>query len=149
MSQIQACPLPAHSLLHAHVSPGDFLDCYAAPGTVTPREAAQTIVTFPAWAEALVKLRGIVTAPFGLKQDGPEGLEKLGPFPIQQETENELIAGFDDKHLNFRISVLQHQGRIHLATWVHTHNIGGRLYLALIMPFHILIARNGVSRAVA
>lgn len=149
MPQIQACPLPAHSLLHAHIGPGDFLDCYAAPGTVTAREAAKTIVSFPGWVQALVRLRGLVTAPFGLKQDGPEGLEKLGPFPIQRETEDELIAGFDDKHLDFRISVLRHEGRIHLATWVHPHNLGGRLYLALILPFHILIARDGVARAVA
>jgi hypothetical protein len=37
-------------------------------------------------------------------------------------------------------------GNVYLATWVHTHNIGGRLYLAAILPFHVLIARNALGR---
>ncbi|MEM7636150.1 MAG: DUF2867 domain-containing protein, partial [Pseudomonadota bacterium] len=67
-------------------------------------------------------------------------------FPVETETARELIAGFNDKHLNFRVSVLSQDGRVFLATWVHPHNIGGRLYLKTILPFHILIARNALAR---
>ena len=72
--------------------------------------------------------------------------DRIGIFPVKQETENELIAGFDDKHLNFRVSVLSNQGQISLATWVAPHNMGGKIYLAVIMPFHIAIARNALAR---
>ncbi len=70
-------------------------------------------------------------------------------FDIEYESEQELMAGFDDKHLDFRISVISKQGKIYLATWVHTHNFWGKLYLTAILPFHILIVRNGLTRVKA
>ncbi|WP_425038578.1 DUF2867 domain-containing protein [Primorskyibacter sp. S187A] len=138
--------LPPGSLLEAYRRPGDFLDCYAVSSSLSPRLAAEEIVRFPGWAQALVALRNIVTAPFGLSADGPEAEDKLGVFPVEHETETEIIAGFDDRHLDFRVSVMAHAGRVSLATWVRPHNLGGRLYLALIMPFHIAIARDAVRR---
>lgn len=148
-TRVRKIPLPTTSLLHGYMSDGDFVDCFATSATLSPRQAAEIIVNFPGWAQPLLKLRGLITSPFGLSQDGPEAADKLGPFPVDQETEHEIIAGFDDKHLNFRVSVMCKDGQLSLATWVHTHNFGGRLYLATILPFHILIARNGVARAAA
>ncbi|MEO9790387.1 MAG: DUF2867 domain-containing protein [Tateyamaria sp.] len=84
--------------------------------------------------------------PFGLSQDGPEADDKLGPFPVELDTGTEVIAGFDDKHLNFRVSVYGDGRRVSLATWVHPHSIGGRSYLTAILPFHILVARNALAR---
>lgn len=144
---VRSVPLPAKSALHARRAPGDFLDCYAAMGSPSPRSAAQAVVAFPGWAGLLLKLRGAVACAFGLRQQGPETGDKIGPFPVESETEDEIIAGFDDKHLNFRVAVLRDAGHIMLATWVRPHNLGGRLYLALIMPFHIAIARNAIARA--
>ncbi len=145
--KIRKIPLPANSALHSRVANGDFLDCYATAAEVSPRAATEEIVVFPAWAQWLVKLRGLVTGPFGLSQDGPEAADKLGAFPVESETETEIIAGFDDKHLDFRVSVISQDGQLSLATWVHTHNLAGRIYLATIMPFHILIARDAVAPA--
>ena len=138
--------LPATSALHARRVPGDFLDCYSVASDMHPRDAANIITTFPGWAQVLLQIRRVVTAPFGLDNDGPEANDKIGIFPVETENDQELIAGFDDKHLNFRVSVLSHEGQISLATWVAPHNIGGRIYLAAIMPFHILIARNALAR---
>ena len=138
--------LSPESALHARVGPGDFLDCYSVGADVPARRAAEIITDFPGWARFLLQIRRLVTAPFGLSQDGPQAADKVGPFPVEQDTETEMIAGFDDKHLNFRVSVLSRDGRVSLATWVHPHNAGGRLYLAAIMPFHILIARNALAR---
>ena len=87
-----------------------------------------------------------MTTPFGLSNDGPDAVDKVGVFPVELETEEELIAGFDDKHLDFRVSVISRDGNVYLATWVHRHNLGGRIYLAVIMPFHVMIARNGLAR---
>ncbi|MBM7068701.1 DUF2867 domain-containing protein [Actibacterium sp. 188UL27-1] len=139
-------PLPQNSALHQRKAPTDFLDCYAVRSDLPPRRAAQIITTFPGWAKGLLQIRRLVTAPFGLSNDGPDAADKLGPFPVESETDHELIAGFNDRHLNFRVSVMSQEGQVFLATWVHPHNIGGRLYLSAIMPFHILIARNALSR---
>ncbi|UWQ19625.1 DUF2867 domain-containing protein [Jannaschia sp. M317] len=143
---VSTTALPAGSRLALLRKPGDFLDCYAVPSNLDPRRAAEIIVTFPGWARLLLELRRIVTAPFGLSQDGPDAADKLGPFPVEHADAEEIVAGFDDRHLNFRVSVLSREGRVHLATWVDPHNWGGRLYLTLILPFHIAIARNALAR---
>ncbi len=138
--------LAPHSQLHPRIAPGDFIDCYGVQSPLPARDAAEIITSFPGWAMALVRLRGIITAPFGLDQTGPEAEDKLGIFPVETDVPGEIIAGFNDKHLDFRVSVLAHEGHIYLSTWVHRHNLLGRAYLATIMPFHILIARNALAR---
>ncbi len=146
MSDVRATELPDVSALHRFRTAGDFLDCYSVASDIGPRAAGDIITDFPGLAQFLLVIRRIITAPFGLDNDGPNVSDKIGIFPVESETETELIAGFDDKHLNFRVSVLQHDGRVSLATWVAPHNIGGRIYLGVIMPFHIAIARNALAR---
>ena len=141
-----AANLPSFSQLHGRIQRGDFLDCYRVNAVATPRRAAEMITDFPCWVRSLLRVRRILTTPFGLSNDGPPAADKIGMFPVELETEHELIAGFDDKHLNFRVSVLCHEECVYLATWVHTHNVGGAAYLAGIMPFHILIAKDALDR---
>lgn len=143
---VSSINLPDGSLLEARRAPGDFLDCFAVSSNLSARRAAEIITDFPGWAGALVALRNAIVAPFGLLPDGPEAEDKLGPFPVEVDTGEEIIAGFDDKHLDFRVSVMARNGRVTLATWVRRNNLGGRLYLAAILPFHILIARNALKR---
>jgi hypothetical protein len=101
----------------------------------------------PRWAEALVKLRNMLVAPLGLKTSGegapaPRGMIVI--FPVLSETPDRLIAGFNDSHLDFRVvvDVTTPEGvrQVTLTTLVKTHNWFGRTYLAVIMPFHRLIA---------
>lgn len=146
MSLVTATDLPAISPLHKRVAAGDFLDCYCVASPMSPRRAAEIITDFSGWARALLQVRRVITAPFGLSNDGPDANDKVGIFPVESETDQELIAGFNDKHLNFRVSVLSQDGQIFLATWVHPHNIGGRVYLNAILPFHIAIARDALAR---
>ena len=146
MPHVRTSELSPHSRLHAHVRHGDFLDCYSTAANLPPRNAAQVITAFPGWARTLLALRRVLVTPFGLRHEGPDDGDRIGPFPVTAETPEEIIAGFDDAHLDFRICVHCAQGRVSLATWVHPHNIGGRAYLALIMPFHIAIARNALAR---
>ena len=143
---VVATDLPAQSLLHDRVASGDFLDCYSVASDLPPRRAAEVITDFPGWARFLLLIRRALTAPFGLSNDGPAAADKVGIFPVETETRRELIAGFNDAHLDFRVSVLSENGRVFLATWVHPHNIAGRLYLRTILPFHILIARDALAR---
>jgi len=150
MSRVFSRPLPPISALHTRFGPGDFLDCYAVKSDLPPRRAAEVITAFPGWANALVALRAFLTAPFGLRNKLPEDAgDAVGIFPVERDDQNEVVAGFNDKHLDFRVSVVADEGLIHLATWVRPHNLGGRLYLATIMPFHIAIARNALARVAA
>lgn len=146
MPNVTAVNLPQQSLLNGRIKPEDFIDCYCVSSSLSPREASEIITSFPAWAEFLMRIRGILTTPFGLSNDGPSAEDKIGAFPVEIENDYELIAGFNDKHLEFRVCVISDEGLVYLATWVHPHNIGGKLYLRAIMPFHILIARDALKR---
>jgi hypothetical protein len=147
MPSVTACSLPDESALNDLRFSGDFVDCYSVASDMGPRRAAEIITDFPGWAKALLRLRRLVTAPFGLHNDAPNAAaDVVGIFPVEADTPTELIAGFDDRHLNFRVAVRQDAGQVRLATWVRPHNIAGRAYLALIMPFHILISRNALAR---
>lgn len=137
--------LPPHSLLQAYVQAGDFLDCYRCETAIAVDLAARQAMDFPAWVRKLMWLRNLIVAPFGLKTDLDE-TQTIGVFPIVDRNDNEVIMGFDDKHLDFRISILTDGQHAFAVTWVRRHNWFGHLYLALIMPFHILIMRNAIGR---
>ncbi|NNF57642.1 MAG: DUF2867 domain-containing protein [Rhodothermaceae bacterium] len=146
MSDVVTTALPPGSILHARLEKSDFIDCYSVKSCLPPRRAAEIITDFPDWARFLLRARRVVTMPFGLINDGPPALDKVGMFPVEIESGRELVAGFDDKHLDFRVSVMSYDGLVFLATWVHPHNIGGRLYLGAVMPFHVMISRNALAR---
>ena len=141
-SMVRPDTLPRTSTLWSLHRPGDFLDCYSVPSTLTPHEAATKGLALPAWAAALLALRNTLVRPFGLKTGTPG----KPIFPTAHETDDELILGTDDKHLNFRIGLIRSEGRLYMSTWVHPHNAWGRAYLRLVMPFHILISRGAVAR---
>ena len=113
------------------------------------RTAAEKIFArSPRWIEALLRLRNLVVAPFGLKTSGrgePASGGMVGIFPVVSETPQRLVAGFNDHHLDFRVVVdVAPKGssqEVTATTLVLTHNWLGRTYLAVIMPFHRLIAR--------
>ena len=146
MSKVVETELPKNSLLTDRINKSDFIDCYSVQSNLSTRQAAEIITNFPGWASFLVKIRNAVVSKFGLLSDGPEASDKVGFFPVDSENDHELIAGFNDKHLDFRISVMSKDGRVFLSTWVHPHNIGGKIYLKTILPFHVLIVRNALTR---
>ena len=139
---IRTDTLPAASSLWALHQPGDFLDCYSVSSPLSPREAADKGLALPGWAAALLRFRNALVRPFGLKT----GTADAPIFPTCLETEDELVLGTDDRHLNFRIGLIRQDGRIYMSTWVHPNNLWGRAYLRLVMPFHILISRGAVAR---
>jgi hypothetical protein len=148
-ARVTATELPLQSRLHRLIGDRDFLDCYSVAANMSPRDAANIITDFPGWAKLLLRIRRLLTTPFGLSNDGQQAEDKVGIFPVESADQRELIAGFNDAHLNFRVSVFSDQGRVFLATWVHPHNFGGRFYLTAIMPFHILIVKNALTRVAA
>jgi Protein of unknown function (DUF2867) len=132
-----------------------FSDAYSIATDATALDARQAaekmLARGPRWIDMLVSLRNLMVAPFGLKPGAPSGTTRadiIGIFPVVSETQNRLVAGFNDKHLEFRVVVDvapcgQGEGKgqnVTLTTLVLTHNLFGRIYLAVIMPFHRLIA---------
>jgi hypothetical protein len=127
-----------------------FIDAFSIMidgGTLDARHAAERMMARqPRWAETLVALRNRLVAPFGLKTSGASRVapkQMIGIFPIVSETPDRLVAGFNDKHLDFRVVVdVATAGcgqRVTATTLVLTHNLLGRVYLAIILPFHRLI----------
>ncbi|GAB1362646.1 DUF2867 domain-containing protein [Rhodobacter sp.] len=143
-ARIRKDHLPAASHLWAQHRAGDFLDCYSVESSLTPQQAVAQGLALPRWAATLMRLRNALVRPFGLKTgEGP------ALFPTHLDSKDEMVIGTDDSHLDFRIAVFRQGERLYLSTWVRPRNIRGRAYLALVMPFHILISRGAVARMAA
>ncbi|WP_298269851.1 DUF2867 domain-containing protein, partial [uncultured Bradyrhizobium sp.] len=89
-----------------------FVDAFRIATTdagLDARHAAEAMVTRqPRWIEWLLALRNLLVAPLGLKTSGAtEGVARdmIGIFPVVSETPQRLVAGFNDKHLDFRLVV--------------------------------------------
>jgi Protein of unknown function (DUF2867) len=137
-----------------------FVDAYrvAVGGhALDARTAAEKMFArSPRWIEALLRLRNLVVAPFGLKRSGqgePASGGMIGIFPVVSETPERLVAGFNDKHLDFRVVVdvatFGQKQSITATTLVLTHNWLGRTYLKIIMPFHRLVVRAMLRQVAA
>jgi len=127
-----------------HALPGhDFADAYAiaAPdGLGAPAVVDRMFKAMPGWASALMQLRNRLAMVVGLKPAPVSG------FPILSQSPTQVILGFNDRHLDFRIVVLVGEGMASITTLVQRHNWAGRAYLAAVMPFHRLIAPSALSR---
>ena len=145
------------ALPHAALPAGDWADAYRVTITTpfqTARAAGEAAFsTFPAWVNALMALRNLVVAPFGLKTGAREkaAVERIGFFPVISEKDEQVVVGMNDRHLDFRCVIdIEDDGgarqRVSIATIIKRHNWLGRTYLATIMPFHRLIVRTALVR---
>jgi hypothetical protein len=120
------------------ILPGwQFADTFAVPAPPGVDAIAATERAFarkPAWIGALMGLRDRLGRLVGLQPAPPGG------FPVLRQSPEEVLLGFDDRHLDFRVAVTVRSGRATLTTVVHWHNAWGRTYLRTIMPFHRVIA---------
>jgi len=76
--------------------------------------------------------------------------ERAGMFSVISVSEDEVILGDDDKHLNFRVSVLVLPGEestVYVSTIVDEHNLMGRIYMLIVRPVHRIIAPCLVRKA--
>ncbi len=66
---------------------------------------------------------------------------------------DEIVAGRDNRHLDFRLSVMKvpHGGgtSVVVSTICTVHNAGGRIYLFFIAPFHKYGVRKLMATALA
>jgi hypothetical protein len=114
----------------------------------------------PSWIGGLMRIRDAIVAWFGLKTstdlaraaNGAKA-ERVGIFRIYSTNETEILLGEDDKHLDFRVSVLWSHGpapeipRLTISTVVHCHNLLGKAYILAIAPFHRMVVKACLRRA--
>jgi Protein of unknown function (DUF2867) len=130
-----------------------FADTYVVHGTkfdAAIDAARGAFGNAPGWISALMQVRNAIVAPFGLVHEPPAPNPKaIGMFPIISDTKNKVVLGLDDKHLDFRVVVeLFNAGQsVSLTTLVKPHHIFGKAYLAIIMPFHRIIAATILAQA--
>jgi hypothetical protein len=121
------------------------------------RAAEQMLGRSPRWIRTLMALRDCLVTPFGLRTStSPPArphADAIGIFPVLSDTPNRLVAGFDDSHLDFRVVVdvisSGNGQRVTATTLVLTHNWLGRVYLAIILPFHRLVVRAMLQQVAA
>lgn len=144
-------PRPATVLLPSpHLPDADWADRFElalnGKGMTATEAAKRALGHSPAWVSALLALRNRMVSVVGLKTEAPaagkHGL--IGPFPVLSQDDDEVVLGFNDDHLDFRIVVDIRAGSavnqiVGMTTLIRRHNTLGRLYLAAVMPFHKMI----------
>jgi len=167
---VVACDVPAQSALpRGVVEDAWFRDAYRAPRT---RASAGVVDIFwaifghyPAWMKAALLLRNSLASWCGLDVPSAQQVlrpevrpryavgDTIGVWPIFHLSDSELIAGRDNKHLDFRLSVLKQAddgtGSVVVSTVCQVHNLFGKLYLFFVVPFHRWGMQRLMRRAVA
>ncbi len=154
---------PPDSLISGWYPRSQLLDSYAvdlpsAPAGSMRRLAALAFEDPPSWFRALLAIRDAAMRPLGVKSSS-QLRDESGPaarvdfFPILEERENEIVLGENDRHLDFRMSLLRipagRDTRIVATTAVHIHNRLGRAYIGAIRPFHHLVVSQIMARLAA
>jgi len=115
----------------------------------------------PFWMKALLITRNAVARRFGLEAPTTAEIlhptvrasyhvgDKIGPWPIYFIGDDEIVSGRNNKHLDFRLSVLRVKDgdaeSVVVSTICSVHNLAGKIYLFFIVPFH----RTGVKSLMA
>ncbi|MBR0718061.1 DUF2867 domain-containing protein [Bradyrhizobium liaoningense] len=164
------CDVPSGSALDRDaVSRAYFHDSYRAGLT---RPSAGIVHIFfalfghtPLWMKAMLVVRNAIAKLFGLEVPSVGEImrpaarseyrvgDKIGPWPIYFISEKEIVAGRNNKHLDFRLSVLKvKEGDVTsvvVTTVCTVHNVFGKIYLFFIVPFHRTGVRTLISNAIA
>jgi|SRR5690554_2964534 len=162
---ISKAELPDKSLLRTDGKIYDYIDSYQGNfidqnGNIDSTKIGKSFfASGPKWIDKLFAFRNKLVGLFGLKTSGKitdrqkmldnfkcEKGEHLGLFKVFDKTDDEVVLGEDDKHLNFRVSLFidkQNENKtdknLIISTTVKFNNWFGRLYFLPVRPFHKLI----------
>jgi hypothetical protein len=163
------CGIPAGSQLEpGFLARAYFRECYR---TSIARPTDDVVDLFfavfgdhPLWMKLMLAARNRLALWGGLAAPQPMDIfnvtrkssyavgDVIGVWPIYAMTENELIAGRDNKHLDFRVSIIkdavdQTGAVVFVSTICVIHNWFGKAYLQVVLPFHRLGLRTLIARA--
>ena len=148
------CPNPGSMLAGAQY--GDAFALRVAGQALDAETAARRALgRTPGWIGRLMSLRNALVGPLGLRTPRAErraGHDAIGAFPLIGRSPRRVVLGFDDKHLDFRVLVDvadlgDGEQSVTATTVVRTHNAFGRIYLAIVKPFHRIIVPAMLAQA--
>lgn len=156
---------PAESRLAASYASAQLADAFALTLADDAPDDAMALARAalahpPRWFRLLLGLRDTAVKPFGLKTSAAmrehlaaSGVPHVDIFRVLESSPQEAIFGEQDRHLDFKLSILIRRpaGATHrevvATTVVHCHNALGRSYLTLIRPGHVLVVRSHLAAA--
>lgn len=131
----------------------DFMDVFSTTNHI---DSIKNIIALmfnnlPSWLGFLLSLRNFMVSFFGLKTELNRKLNdvNLGFFEIYETSKTKMVLGVDDRHLNFRVIVCNTNEQFYnvkIVTLVHYNNYGGRIYMNMIKPFHVMVLNAIVKR---
>lgn len=142
----RAVAVPETELLRTALGRVDYADAYAVV-------ARPEMPTDPqVWADALFRdPPAVVTAGMWMRDKvvGRLGISRSGEttFATLERTDDEVLLGSDEDHLDFRASVWCTADRVVLSTVVSMHNARGRAYFWPVRFVHPLLVRAMLTRA--
>ncbi len=162
---VKTVEAPPDSLISSLYPGANLLDAYATRLLQgDPRDvrllATRLLTRSPRWVKLLLRVRDLLVACFGIKTSASLSRHAAGRqdhisfMRVYQTSETEMVLGEDDRHLDFRLSVMVRAAaggdasceEVVATTVVHCHNALGRIYLWLISPFHRVIAQDLLRR---
>jgi hypothetical protein len=166
-ASVHAAEIPADSRLHSAAAAAYFHDAFAIPVANDDRTAMAlylaAVAGTPRWVDLLMTMRNRVVSLFGLKDVGHLGNidphkapadyqpgDRVGIFTLLSITDQEVVLGDADKHLDAQLSLYRHAGaqpKVTVSTVVHVHNRLGRLYLFFVIPVHKIIVPAMLARS--
>lgn len=168
--QIVECEVPVASVLDRRaIEMAYFRDSYRVPLRLPNATVVDIFFGIfghrPSWMNWTLLVRNRMAVACGLEAPTATELldmqpksayrvgDKIGPWPIFALTPNELVAGRNNKHLDFRLSILKEQdskaGSTVISTVCTAHNQAGKVYLFFIVPFHRWGVKQLIRRAIA
>jgi hypothetical protein len=163
---IVECDVPYGSMLRREpIERAHFRDSYRAPLGRTELGIVDVFFAIfahhPLWMKLLLIVRNKLASLAGLDAPAASEIlhieikdryvvgEKIGVWPIFSISENEVVAGRNNRHMDFRLSVLKvrerHRTSVVVSTICTVHNLAGKIYLFFVVPFH----RYGVQKLMA
>jgi Protein of unknown function (DUF2867) len=165
---VEAIEIPRASEIERELAGSYFNDCYEVRVCTQGKSAMDLYLAVlsrtPEWVNVLMAVRNRAVSIVGLKNLGHLGAvdgskpastyrvgDRVGIFTLLYVTENEVVLGDSDKHLNVKVSVCKATCEDHtsiaVSTVVHVHNALGRAYMFLVAPVHKIIVPAMLARA--
>ena len=167
---ITECEIPSGSALGAdHIRNAYFRDSFRAtlmrPELGILDISAAILGHPPLLLKVLLVVRNAIVRPFGLgappaseimRSEFPVGRaigDPIGRWRIFFISDDEIIAGANDKHQDFRVSVFRDRSKVNadvvLTTICTVHNVFGKFYLFFVSPIHRYGVRKLMLNALA
>jgi hypothetical protein len=153
---VEKVSVPKNSIANESLSYIHYSDAYKV---LLPGESAYDVkfiarkflTTVPSWVSHLMKVRDRIVSFIGLKTFSRSEVEnikleqvsRIGIFRVLNCSSHEILLGEDDRHLNFRVSILVEEvnglNYLTVSTVVYFHNWMGKLYFFIVRKVHKVI----------